>query len=378
MSSLETKFRTFFPFIKFCITARVIAPIGGNWKISIFFAFITIQSVIFTIFAILNFTEKMSDENVTIMEKALDVLIIQGFFQTLLKNFGGTPFRKNFEALVDWLEELHVGKDENRSVQEIFDDELTKALKYCKIFTWACLALCSLSTITFLIKFVLNDTIVILIPYLEPSINMIFYQILQFICFLILTGWIITSDLSIVFIEFYVISFMKSINRMITSLSDLSQDKKKYSHNLLQILEKHVVMLRILRTFNEAVKLISLVQLFMSILLLLSIFLSIQANNEEIGMYITFASITLTLAMLCVFGQMIQTQTMDIFDNLYQTNWYDFTLYDQTILLLMMTNSCKAIGLKAAGMYDVNLTSFVEILKISFSYSVIVLTFAGK
>lgn len=134
MSSVEFRYLAYFPFIQFCVTSRIISPVRGNWITSIFFIILTLQVSVFTIFTTLGFLKIMNDENVHIVAKTLNAITIQGHCQIIFKNIGGFLNRKDFEMLVDWLEDLHFVKEGNKIVQEIVDRDLNNALKFSKFF----------------------------------------------------------------------------------------------------------------------------------------------------------------------------------------------------------------------------------------------------
>ncbi|XP_055691283.1 uncharacterized protein LOC129794552 [Lutzomyia longipalpis] len=71
---------------------------------------------------------------------------------------------------------------------------------------------------------------------------------------------------------------------------------------------------------------------------------------------------------LCVLGEFIRVKTDKLSDTFYLTNWYDLSLKDQKTFLIVLGMVQREYGLKAAGMYDVNLYTFVQIFKIAFSY----------
>ncbi|XP_059609316.1 uncharacterized protein LOC132256785 [Phlebotomus argentipes] len=151
---------------------------------------------------------------------------------------------------------------------------------------------------------------------------------------------------------------------MIKCLDD-KESMEKCPDLLIRIQKKHIAMIETLRTFNTLVKFTSFTQLMTSTVIFLVLIFSIQFYKDIFIMHVLLFALGIQLALLCLFGELIRHQTEQIFQNLYLTNWYEMSLSDRKIVLMMMTNSCKAIGLKAAGMYDVSLVSVVQVSQIS-------------
>ncbi|XP_059616104.1 odorant receptor 33b-like [Phlebotomus argentipes] len=77
------------------------------------------------------------------------------------------------------------------------------------------------------------------------------------------------------------------------------------------------------------------------------------------------------ILLLCLFGELLKMKTERLSEILYLTNWYELHAKDQKAFLLVLAMSQKDFGLRAAGMYDVNLNAFVQIMKLAMSYCAI-------
>ncbi|GAB0086257.1 Odorant receptor [Sergentomyia squamirostris] len=302
---------------------------------------------------------------------------MQGYLQIMLKNVGGRIFHVNFLTLVDWIEQLHTIKETNYWIQKIVNKELTKTIHFGNLFYKIYNSIFFFTFVGITITMNLHNMIVINIPYVKAEDHSIIYQVIQGGAILLAGTWNAVSDCAIIFIGLYLLSFVKIINKMITSLTD--QDVMiECPDLLLRTMKKHVEMIEVLGIFNDGVKLMSFIQILMSICFYLTSLLGIQTNKSELSLYMIFLSVLVQLFLLCLFGEIIKSETEVIFWNLYLTNWYEMSLTDQKILLIMMMNSQNEIGLKAAGMYDVSLMAFIQIVKVSISYSAIMLTLTGN
>ncbi|XP_055691174.1 odorant receptor 33a-like [Lutzomyia longipalpis] len=139
-----------------------------------------------------------------------------------------------------------------------------------------------------------------------------------------------------------------------------SSNIQEFPNLLPKILKKHVEMLKIVNTFNESFKFMSLIQLVMSTMIFFTMLFSIQMYEKQFEMHIAFSAALLQLIFVCVFGEILRSESEAIFDNLYQTNWYELSVKEQKVILMIMMNSTNPISIKAGGMYDINLMTLVQ------------------
>ncbi|XP_055701405.1 odorant receptor 33a-like [Phlebotomus papatasi] len=371
---LSMSFSKLFKIFKFSVVSKTFRPLHGDYKSSVFFILLTIYSIIICGFAGLRCIYTFTDTNVKLMETVFAALIVQGFGQTIVKNLCGLPFQREFEYLVDWIEELNAKVEDNELIRGILEEELARSKKYSLIFLECVSLMFFICGILTTYNWLSNDYICIIIPNLPRDTYPVIYNIVQLTGLYIAAFSIIISDLAIVFIGFYLMGFMMFTNKLIQSHTDI-ENLQKCPDLLMHIMQNHLEIIRILGIFNEAVKLTSFLQLLFSTFTFLTLIFGIQMFKGELIMYFGFATLMIQLALLCLFGQMIRSQTEEIFINLYLTNWYELSLKEQKTIQMMMINSCEPIGLKAAGMYDITLMSLIQILKLSVSYSAIIIAF---
>ncbi|GAB0095287.1 hypothetical protein DMENIID0001_106490 [Sergentomyia squamirostris] len=374
MSQLDLMFGEIFQLLITCITYRNLRPVRENYRHVVFSWILTAYFVIFIFFLGRYLTQVFLNIDVTIMSKIVTSMMIPGLSQIILKNFGGTIFQKNFLILLNFVEQLYTRKEGNVWIQKIVDMELMKTIKIGNIFFRAYILLFSFTCAGLMITLILQDMMVISIPNLKPEDHAIIYHTIQSGTPFIAAVWNGLADFAIIFIGLCMLSFVKIINKMIASLTD-EEIVVDCPDLLLRTMKKHVKMIEILGIFNDGVKLMSFIQIIMSVIMYLVMMFGMQLLSSEYSLYMMFCCVLVQLFLLCVFGEIIKSETEIIFWNLYLTNWYEMNLNDQKIILLMMMNSQNEIGLKAAGIYDVSLMAFVQILKMSLSYSAVILTF---
>uniref|UniRef100_A0A3F2ZD66 Odorant receptor n=1 Tax=Lutzomyia longipalpis TaxID=7200 RepID=A0A3F2ZD66_LUTLO len=371
-------FEEFKEVFKFCITSRTLRRIRGDKPhLRNFFISLTFVTSTFVYFVLNNISKIMEDDNMDVMKVLFTVLMCLGYSQLLFKNFAIVPFHDDVESLSDWIQGQYLQVEEDEIIEKVSIEEFEKALKYSVLFFKIYFAIFTMCAIFVPLNFAFCDYLVIAIPGLHQETTRFIHKFVTIIFTVIAAYWNIFADSAIVFIGIYVIFFMKSVNRLINIFAE-NPEVPKRPRFLIRIIEKHVEMIRILGVFNECMKFISLVQLFFSTLIFLSIISVIQIYPNNPLLYIILASLISQLALLCFFGEIIRSQSEEIFKNLYQTNWYDLSVKEQKILLCMMANSLQVIGLKAGGLYDISLMALIQIVKLSASYAAIIITFTQK
>ncbi|GAB0099556.1 hypothetical protein DMENIID0001_154360 [Sergentomyia squamirostris] len=68
---------------------------------------------------------------------------------------------------------------------------------------------------------------------------------------------------------------------------------------------------------------------------------------------------------------MIKIKSEKLSEAFYEVNWYELSLKDQKAFLVILGTAQRQYGLKAAGMYVVDIYAFFQITKAAFSYCAI-------
>uniref|UniRef100_A0A3F2ZD76 Odorant receptor n=1 Tax=Lutzomyia longipalpis TaxID=7200 RepID=A0A3F2ZD76_LUTLO len=371
-------FEKFIKLFKFCITSQNLRRVSGDPpQLKIIFIFLTFAMFIFIYFAINNISKIMEEDNIDYMRVLFTSLLCFGCCELLFKNFGMVPLHKEVESLLNWIQDLRVKVEKDEIIQKVSKEEFAKALKYSVLFFKTYLGLYMMTGVFVALNFTFCNYLVIAIPGLDQESTGFIHRFVPILFTEIAASWTVSSDSAIVFIGIYVIFFMRSVNRLINIFAENSEITNR-PRFLICIIEKHIEMIRILEVFNECMKFISLMQLCFSTLTFLVILFVIQLFPDNLLLYSMLITLLTQLGLLCFFGEIVRSESEEIFINLYQTNWYDLSLKEQRIILLMMANSCKVIGLKAGGLYEIGLMSLVQIVKLSASYAAIIMTFTQK
>uniref|UniRef100_A0A3F2ZEQ2 Odorant receptor n=1 Tax=Phlebotomus papatasi TaxID=29031 RepID=A0A3F2ZEQ2_PHLPP len=209
------------------------------------------------------------------------------------------------------------------------------------------------------------------IPVNENESN-IYHHIHQAIVLPIISVILSSCDCLLVTIGFYIIAIQNVFHDMIVQLDDPNLENKKQFLKTIYIL--HCEILKKFRIFNDVYFYVFTVQAGSNALIIMFIFYIIRIETNIVfvplvlGIYFQFG-------LLCIFGEFIFSKSEDIFTDLYLTKWYEFDLSDQKVFLMMMCISKYPFGLKAAGMYDINIVMFIQVIKAGFSFCAILYTF---
>lgn len=216
-----------------------------------------------------------------------------------------------------------------------------------------------------------TDTKVFELPETLTNGQSYIYRHLPQLIFMILGAPLLSSsDLIIVHLSLYFVSSLNIVLDAIKSLSDISAIEKK-KKLLLNLYFYHLKILDNLELFSNMLYYVFVVQFSTNFLFFLVTFYMLGRAHNMFFLYPLIIAVFFQFSTFCFFGEVIFERTERIFIELYLTKWYAFSNEDKRMMLMMMMISQKPFGFKAAGMYDVNLMMFLQVVKIAFSYCTI-------
>ncbi|GAB0099926.1 hypothetical protein DMENIID0001_158280 [Sergentomyia squamirostris] len=171
------------------------------------------------------------------------------------------------------------------------------------------------------------------------------------------------------------IHFMGILRILCDTIQLLGSSMMDHSRLLRKIQLLHSDIINHNRAFNDLLFHLSLIQLFCSILLVLITMYAIKVNAVGFVSYFLALSAIIQLLLICLFGEIIFIRYSDVERCLMLTKWYEMPLRDQKNFVLILRIAQKPYGLKAGGMYDVSMPTFIEIMKLAVSYCAILFTF---
>nr|AVH87251.1 odorant receptor 10 [Holotrichia parallela] len=139
---------------------------------------------------------------------------------------------------------------------------------------------------------------------------------------------------------------------------------------LLKCLEQHKLINGICNELEECFNIAILIQFFVSTSALCAAALIMQVDFSQFFKMLTFAGAHLAqLFCYCYVGHQLSYESTCLAYAIYDCDWH--TNYDRSIrkaLVLMIQRSQKVQSLTAAGVTELNFTSFVRIMRLSFSF----------
>uniref|UniRef100_A0A240SXV7 Odorant receptor n=2 Tax=Lutzomyia longipalpis TaxID=7200 RepID=A0A240SXV7_LUTLO len=339
----------------------LISKISGKF----FFPFYVLINIYLTINKI---PELLEAKNV--LELWIQICTTIGLGGVFIKVFTICYYEEEIFELFKWIEDFFLDNAEP-ILAKLRAKSLDKTLWILKLFLKFYITSLALIVTYGNFFYLINDIQVINIPWeVSKSVN-VYLQILLYFTYIFMYGIPIMcfGCMGIIFI-----GILKFYNESIALLEKTEKDLLEDGF----ILILHKLHCEIHRKFCIYEK-IFLYFVFFDIVFnagpIIGLLIIIRLYPYMNIFYIIFVLIVSQQLIYCIFGQLIFTETEKISDRLYLTKWYDMKREDKQFLLLMMMMSSRPFGLKAAGMYAINIVLFVKIMKLCFSYYAILYTF---
>ncbi|XP_055692274.1 odorant receptor 4-like [Lutzomyia longipalpis] len=290
----------------------------------------------------------------------------------------GSYRRKEILELFKKICELFNIEETDEDLQKILVERLKNSLKLWKVCTKWGLRTGVLSISIFGLSMRFNEKIGLIIDIPRTNITSpLLIEGLRSIPTLhaMLTGhYFMTIELAILCLGIPIATEIDILEDYIR----ISNDKIKTTPNFFKkIIKMHCNVLGDVNLLNETFSEMTFIQFFSSIVFFLIVFLFLRKGTENIDGYLLCLCALMQLLPLCLLGEFIRYKTDKLSDTLYLTNWYELSLKDQKVFLIILGMAQREYGLKAAGMYEVNLSTFIQIIKLAFSYCAILYTFSN-
>lgn len=145
--------------------------------------------------------------------------------------------------------------------------------------------------------------------------------------------------------------------------------------NLQDYYQKHLEIMVKLKGFDKLFSALLVIQLLTSCPLIVAGLFMIRLYPKMIVCFLVYGICIGQYMLISIFGEFVHSKTEQIFRDLYLTKWYEMSLKDQMVLLMMMKMAIRPFSLKAARMYEINMKSFVEATKLAFSLCTLLFAF---
>uniref|UniRef100_A0A3F2ZEC5 Odorant receptor n=1 Tax=Phlebotomus papatasi TaxID=29031 RepID=A0A3F2ZEC5_PHLPP len=144
---------------------------------------------------------------------------------------------------------------------------------------------------------------------------------------------------------------------------------------LVDIHQFHCKILKKYQMLNNIFGYVFTIQTATSVVFILFIFFLLGSKESLVFIPLSVTILT-QFGALCIFGEFLFSKTGEFATELYLTKWYEFSVKEQKMLLMMMYIAKRPLALKAAGMYEINLFLFIQVIKAGVSFCAILYTLA--
>uniref|UniRef100_A0A3F2ZEB1 Odorant receptor n=1 Tax=Phlebotomus papatasi TaxID=29031 RepID=A0A3F2ZEB1_PHLPP len=324
------------------------------------------------ILTLVHLANKFEGHLTTNLVLALIIFIIS--CQMVIKTLWMWYDRDNLLKLLNKTISLH-NDHENEEICAIAEKNLIKFNNIwivCFKFTFAAIYT---TAILFIIYNILKgeDGIFITIPCIPMNFrgHLEIKFSIQFILILIggLSG--LYTDFVIVFFSIEIMAASNILFDYISLHKDVIQE---HPDDLKIITVRFCELVENIKLFNDVISPTSFIQFITSAFLSVLVFFSTGLSPKNLDGYLLCFCIVLQLFLPCLFGEFIKIGMERLSTNLYLTNWYDLKLKDQKSFLIVLGMTQKKYELKAAGLYDINIYTFIQIVKMAFSWCAFMFT----
>uniref|UniRef100_A0A240SXW8 Odorant receptor n=2 Tax=Lutzomyia longipalpis TaxID=7200 RepID=A0A240SXW8_LUTLO len=185
-----------------------------------------------------------------------------------------------------------------------------------------------------------------------------FLYLLQIFLYFILAITVISLDVGIIFLGVQVIAELNILSNYMKLLNEKIKTDPKF---LRKIIKRHCSLIENLNLLNDIISETSILKLILTCTTILFGITFLITYTRGIANYIIIVCGGGLGLTICILGEFIRIKTDKLSDTFYLTNWYELNLKDQKTFLIILGMAQREYGLRAAGMYDINLYTFLQV-----------------
>uniref|UniRef100_A0A3F2ZEB7 Odorant receptor n=1 Tax=Phlebotomus papatasi TaxID=29031 RepID=A0A3F2ZEB7_PHLPP len=337
---------------------------GGREKFSVLI--FEIYFFISTVFTMIYLARKLTTF-------VLSVMIVAGTIQLITKTILVLSNTNELNILFLFIQQMYkINEIEMINISTSY--HLKRILRITKLLLIILIPVCFLAGAGMISYFVYIDSLLIAVPGVFPSANssLLYQHVHQILILQTSTLIIVISDMTLIIIGFYFIAILNIFRDTIRLLDNSELGNKRQF--LINTHKFHCNILEKFKLFSRVFYYTFTVQIGSSVVFILIIVFLLRYEGS-FGFYPLCVAIFAQFGAICIFGEFIFSKTDGLLIELYLTKWYEFNLSEQRIILMMMLMSQRPFGLKAAGMYNINLIMFIQVIKAAMSFCAILYTF---
>uniref|UniRef100_A0A7G3B8D4 Odorant receptor n=1 Tax=Lutzomyia longipalpis TaxID=7200 RepID=A0A7G3B8D4_LUTLO len=165
-------------------------------------------------------------------------------------------------------------------------------------------------------------------------------------------------ETGIIFLCLQVIAEITILNEYLMLLNDKIKTDPKF---FTKIIKKHCSVIENINLLNDIISETSSLQfVFIFTTLLMGFTFVLKYKMGIVNYFIILCGAVLGLP-ICILGEFIKIKTENLSNTFYQTYWYELSLKDQKIFLIILGMAQREYGIKAARMYEIKLYIFVQV-----------------
>uniref|UniRef100_A0A7G3B9K8 Odorant receptor n=1 Tax=Lutzomyia longipalpis TaxID=7200 RepID=A0A7G3B9K8_LUTLO len=346
--------------IDFSIALSTLDVFSGPLKNRLKITFLTISNVSFLYLLFSHIKKSIGAQfDVNFMWTFLMWILLNNYLVIMILN---AFKRKKFHRLMQNIQEMFEDQEDDEDLEGILANNLQFFLKtFFSIDRWEKrLGFLLVSTRCLIFRF--NHDYGLIADFSLISWNNVLWREIQFMLqhslFACISYTVLTMNLGITFMGLAVIAEINILNDYMKLLNEKIKTDQKF---LRKIIKKHCSVIENVNLLNEIISESSFLQLFANCVVFLFGFSFLMKNPSTFINYSIVVTGTMLSLHICILGHFIKLKTDQLSDILYLTNWYELSLKDQKMFLIVLGMAQREYGLKAVGMYDVNLYTFVQV-----------------
>uniref|UniRef100_A0A3F2ZDG9 Odorant receptor n=1 Tax=Lutzomyia longipalpis TaxID=7200 RepID=A0A3F2ZDG9_LUTLO len=358
------------PVIEFLIALSTFNVFSGPLKNRIKILLLIFCNIFFWYFLYTHLTNTINSQiNINLMWTLVMWIVLCDFFLIMISNVFK---RKKFHLLMQNIQEVFDGDSEDEEDEEfegVFQNHVNYSMKvFVFLNRWEIRLMTCLMIIAGIIFRVRKNYGLIIEINFITSDNILWRESQYILQSLLgsLTGFFgLSMNIGLTFMGLAIITELNILNDHMKLLNEKIKNQPNF---LKKVIKKHCSVINNFNLFSEIFSETSFMVLFANCVSFLFGFSFLMNYSSDIINYMLIVAGTMLSLHVCILGEVISIKSENLSETLYQTNWYELSLKDQKMFLIILGMSQREYKLKALGMYDVNLYTFVQISKVAFSY----------
>nr|AKC58539.1 odorant receptor 4 [Anomala corpulenta] len=323
-----------------------------------------------------------------VMEMIVDHNNLETVFQSIyyiivviigqIKTFSLYRSLSQFNSLEDMLQDVIFNAEISTGCTSI-----SKAVDTYKIFKrifWGTASFCA--SVYSLMPLLSGD---LSIPIWYPSESFKLYcQLFEIVCIWTIAASLLSIDVIIMGLIYFMSAQINTLNYNLRNATDRNPDydagtqEKQVQDNLRICIRHHLAISEFVSKLEEIFKFGLLLQIFSSIIAISAggvymVFVTLTPSSFII-LVSSMTMILAQIAMYCWVGQGLLTESDQIGESCYMSEWYTCNIATRKMFFIIMERSKRVISFKAGNFFELSFATLVMIIKNAYSYFTVIIT----